>query len=137
MPETGGDGEGGRQAHRQHRQKQESGEALGAVAKGEANQMGRATRVGITPPEAGEGKGDGQHQGNQQQPGPQRRPSRQRGGGGRYHEDPGTEQGGGEQPHPLPEPEILFQPRHILLSRLEKHPAMLGRHHRFVKHLCP
>ncbi len=116
VPETGGNHQGGGQTHRQHRQKEESGEALGAVAKGEAYQMRRTARVGIAAAEAGEGKGDGQHQRNQQQPGPERGPTRQRGGGRRYHEDPGAEQRGGEQPHPLPEPEILFQPRHILLS---------------------
>jgi len=92
VPETGGDGEGGGQAHRQHRQKQEGGEALGAVAKGKANQMGGASRVGITTAEAGEGKGDGQYQRNQQQPGPEGRPARQGGGRRRHHEDPGAEQ---------------------------------------------
>ncbi|MNG92270.1 hypothetical protein D3C79_512010 [compost metagenome] len=92
VPETGGYGEGGRQPHRQHRQKQEGGEALGAVAKGEPDEVRRPARMGIAAPEAGEGEGDGQHQYDEQHPGPERRPSRQRRRCRRYHEDPGAEQ---------------------------------------------
>ncbi|MNK82815.1 hypothetical protein D3C87_1026020 [compost metagenome] len=92
VPETGGYGEGGGQPHRQHRQKQEGGEALGAVAKGEPDEVRRPARVGITAAEAGEGEGDGQHQYDEQHPGPERRAPRQRRRCRRHHEDPGAEQ---------------------------------------------
>lgn len=92
MPETGGDSKGRRQPHRQHSQKQEGGEALGAVAKGKTNQVRRSARMGITAPQPGEGEGDGQHQHDEQHPGPERGPTRQRRRRRRHHEDTGTQQ---------------------------------------------
>jgi len=92
MPEAGGNGECGRQSHRQHSQKQEGGEALGAIAKGKPDEMRRPTCVRIATAKPGEGKGDGQHQHDEQHPGPERGPTGQRRRGRRHHEDTGTQQ---------------------------------------------